>query len=254
MLHNGLFFHVCMNRTVPVKDLGVLNRTAPVNITIIIDRSFQSFGVVKSAKLYSLLCQVLENIWTHKKRTVKYRFGAFGATACFLSSDDGPFKYSLKSTDAPHEVVTAKSKVELIEALQGQPFPLLGVCNIRDVLQTLFSKQDPLVVADHVVVIASWTPSPITTDTWLVMQQTGSVSLVNLEQPVPSIPQDVSLKSIWFVSDNTAFQLCKQMRKALKHTPTPQFKVQSLTSYEMLHISMLVFLKERAPFYLASGF
>ena len=204
-----------------------------------------------------------------KLEDVYYRFGAYGSNAVAIAAtqvhsghDKGivdPFRYKLMPLrSTPHEPMTEFRKQELIDLLRGQPFPTLGVHNIRPMLLSATNCNDlnPECVADHVIVLACWDRCQGTQDTWTVMQQCASVTLVNLNELEPLQTPDgapapfPSLQSVWWVNENTAIHLAKKVRFAkksgFKTQPFTETSCKVMTPYEKAYVQGMRFLKEKA--------
>lgn len=229
-----------------------------MNITILLDRSYKSLTTsqLDCSRMYTFLSEVMKRMSFRTKN--KFRLGAYGSTTSFLcpitsikkplqtdsEKEQTDFKkeqrrtdfvYHLKSHyDTPHQVWTEDTKAELLFLLKGQPFQVQGHNNIREMLQ-LVTHGAPEVSADHVVIIACW-PLSETPDLQNIMQQTASVSLVNLNK-----------KSI--TPDKVANKLHNLSEKYLIAK-----KTKSRTPYEELQFSMFVFLRERAPILLEEAY
>lgn len=211
-----------------------------MNITILVDRSYQSMSLKNSNKVYRFLQQLVEHLPVLADGSVamrhKYRFGSYGTSTCFLCSMAtvphmsflyAPFSYIFKPHfDTPHQVWTDAVKADMKEMTTSSPFPPQGENNIRNVLHEV-THGHPMVAADHVVVIACW-PLEESHYTLKVMRETASVTLVNLEKWCS--PKKVAH---YITSMREKVPLCK--------------RTMSFTRLEQLHISMLRFLKERAP-------
>ena len=234
-----------------------------LNITILIDCSFTTSVRRDTTKnLYQFLIQVVTHLQTNNKK-ILYRFGGFGSVACCLTpTSAGPFPYFLYTmVDTPHQEMTEQSKLCLLDTLQGQPFPQLGVNNIRSVLMIATNGKH---AAHHVVVIAAWPPGESTADTWKVMQTTGSVTFVNLEEPTNRLLPH--LKSVWWVDGRSPKRLAnkldhatpseikvkaiqpikkegvakmKQVEPLIPFVPLKPLKPLTLTTYEKLHVTVL---------------
>jgi hypothetical protein len=203
-----------------------------MNITILLDRSYKSLSVHQSNKLYTFLLQLLQNLEVDQNKH-KYRIGAYGSSAFFLCKTGANryFPYSIQPHfSAAHQEWTEEFKGEMLELLQGHPFAIQGPNNVRDVLYQVTSGRVPY-AADHVVILACWDlePSSLYTSTIAAIKQTASVTLVNLLHKEVE-PTKVAQK-LFHLSEK--FKLYK--------------KTKCLTSFELLHVNMLVFLKKRAP-------
>lgn len=221
-----------------------------MNITILVDRSYNAMlrlGV--SVKLNRFLLELGSYLPINGFN--RFRFGAFGSTGCAIdtTSSDVSQPFSLRVVNlnsAPHELWTEKRSRDMLDTLKGQPFPSLGVNNIREVLHQATTGPN---AADHVVLLASWTPGELTHRTWLMTQSVASVTLVNLEEPLPATLTPRHLRMLWWVSDlsATAKKLAKKCAYAKK--PMYQFKELGftpiiLTSFEQLHLDLLNDLRQ----------
>lgn len=213
-----------------------------MNITVLMDRSYRSaMCATDSTRMYKFLSDLVMRL--PFKTNNKFRFGAYGSTVAFLcptynksdkvekvnNTPPVDFVYQLKGhVDTPHYTWTPDSKAELVFLLKGQPFQTEGYNNVREVLSHVTQEGSDKVKADHVVIISCW---PMFENShWLsVMRQTASVTLVNLNHH-------------WVTPEKVA----KKMQKIAEKTTVIQ-KTNTLTPYEELHVSMLRFLRERAP-------
>lgn len=219
-----------------------------MNITILLDRSYKSAAASPSdsLRLYRFLSALVERIPV--KTVNKFRFGAFGSHCTFLCRNvpseeqqldqklRADFVYQLQNhLSTPHLEWTEDVKAELLFLFKGHPFQALGYNNVREILQHITQDGSAAVKADHVVILACW---PMFENAGIldVVRQTASVTLVNLNRH-------------WITPEKVARQLQKIHEK---FKMKPQNK--SLTPYEKLQLSMLDFLKQRAPVLLEEAY
>ena len=217
------------------------------------DRSFRACNTSTSKSLYAFMSTLLAHLRgpVKGKNQLKYRFGGYGSTVCFLSPTMAhpPFVHTLGGVNTPHFALTEKSRSDLLDTLKGQPFPPLGVNNIRDVLTQITTERSVEATAHHTVVLACWEPGTVTDDTWTVMQSLGSVTLVNVHEKAKRCGQNEvtpCLRGVWFLSPFSAAALAKKLKHASRSAVKPSVpkEIKPFTQYELLHISMLVFLRE----------
>lgn len=227
-----------------------------MNITILLDRSYSTaLRASVTKELYSFLMLFCVHLPVRSGASVKhrFRFGAFGSAACCLcpasQTAPGPkvFPFSLFTfASSAHEEWSEDRMHLVLECLKGQPFPLLGADNIRQVLLQATTGSH---AADHVVVITSWAPGTQTDNTWQVMQSVASVTLVNLEEVVPPTFKQRFLGQQWWVDSKeaTAKKLAKKCAfanpKYVRFSP-PVETVQKLTRVEQLQQELLQQFKE----------
>ena len=208
-----------------------------MNITILMDRSYRSSS--DSLRMYKFLSEVVDRL--PLKTPNKFRLGAYGSTMSFLcpiapeplkkypGGLRTDFVYQLKShTETPHQTWTPDTKAELLFLLKGQPFHTEGFNNVRLILEQVTHEGSAKTKADHVVIIACW-PVYESSDWLQVMRQTASVHLFNLNKT-------------WVTPEKVA----KRLQRLSEKTALTE-RTKLLTPYEELHLSMLTFLRERAP-------
>ena len=222
-----------------------------MNITILMDRSFRACTTDVARTLYAFVIQLLQHLKPKNKNgdVLKYRFGGYGSTVCFLSPTTkfGPFPYVLEGRHTAHQELTEQSRQDLKDVLQGQPFPTLGTNNIREALLQVGASGGA--ATNHTIVVAYWEPGPSTADTWNVMQSLGSVTLVNLHPDTARVIEKHSLWGVWPRSPRTARLLSKHLkiltRTLKKPTEKKKEAVKLFTMGEVLHIFILVSLHKQ---------
>lgn len=211
------------------------------------DRSFRACTTDVSSTLYAFVIDLLQHLKTQNKNgdVLKYRFGGYGSTVCFLSPTTkfGPFPYVLEGRHTAHQELTEQNRKDLKDVLQGQPFPSLGTNNIREILLQVGANGAG---ATHTIVVACWEPGPLTADTWSVMQSLGSVTLVNLHPDTARVIEKPKLRGVWPRSPKTARLLSKQLKFVFPKKPTEKKEaVKLFTLDEVLHIFILVTLHKQ---------
>ena len=215
--------------------------TPPMKVTLLMDRSYTSFLAWTSSKV--LYCNLMALLPKLISMPYLFRVAGYGGVSCGLRYFEDSLSlwavHVMPLDVTPHVVLTDKLVSAYNDILKGQPFPCLGVNDVRLCLKQAFSGVN---AADYVLILVHW-PTSVCNETFKAIESVGNVTLVNCKpsesQPWLCTPDRVErhLLSLAQLSKRGSAAPADKKKPIQKHIQKPL-----LTPYESHIVEDLKYL------------